>query len=158
MGQDRRRAALAEREDIERRMADIERRLHDRESEAAGELADVDQHPADTGTETYDRERDLQRVETLREELRALDDAIENPYDAPVPASERLAIDPGDDRTPMDEVQPDPVDLAAIPMGREETIDMDPQDLDAPGMLYREGVGDPDDTELDVDRRYRPER
>lgn len=162
MADERRAAARAERAELEARIAQIERRLGQRESEAAGELADVDQHPADLGTETYDRERDLQRLEEFREELRALDDAIENPHDVPVPAGERLAVDPDDDRTPLDAVEPDPVDLAAIPMGRDETIDKDPQDLDSPGMVYWEGsgeadVGDRDDVELDGERFYRPE-
>ena len=155
-------AANAARADVERRIAELEERLHRRESEQAGELTDVDQHAGDLGTELYDREQDEQRLETLREQLRALDDAVARPDAPPVPAGERLAPDPDDDATPLDEVEPDPVDLGSIPMGREGPVDTDPQDLDAPGSVYQEGdtepdVGEPDGVDLDVDRRYRPD-
>lgn len=155
-------AARAARDDVERRIAQVEGRLHQREREDAGELTDVDQHAADLGSEVYDREQDVQRLEALRDQLRTLDDAVARPDAVPVPAGERLAPDPDDDTTPLDAVEEDPVDLGAIPMDQEDTIDKDPQDLDAPGSVYQDGdtepdVGDPDDVDLDVDRRYRPE-
>lgn len=166
-GYDRLHAALDAREGIEAEIARIEARLGRRESEAAGELPDADQHPAELGSETYDRERDEQRLEELRERVRQLDDAIEHPGATPPPAGERLTAEvdeeEDDDSTPLDAVEPDPEDLGAIPMGSEEALDKDAQDLDAPGAVYREGagapeVGDPDDIELEAERRYRPQR
>jgi hypothetical protein len=164
MADSRQAARLEMRQDIEARIAQIEERLGQRESESAGEFPDVDQHPGELGSELYDRQQDIQRLETLREQLRALDDAAARPGASPVPPGERLPRRPdADDATPLDEPAPPPPDLAAIPMGRDETLDKDPQDLDAPGMLYREGadapeVGDPDPDAAPDERRYRPRR
>ena len=49
------------------------------ESESASleELSDVDQHPADTGTETFNRERDLGIAESLDGELAEVEAALE---------------------------------------------------------------------------------
>jgi RNA polymerase-binding transcription factor DksA len=40
------------------------------------ELADYDQHPADTGTETFEREKDLSILESLEHELAELEAAL----------------------------------------------------------------------------------
>jgi DnaK suppressor protein len=54
-----------ERERIERELADL--------SPAAGdELSNLDQHPADEGTETFEEERDAGLAESLRRELDAI--------------------------------------------------------------------------------------
>ena len=46
------------------------------ESESFGELSHVDQHPADTGTETFEREKDLSILESLEYELAQLEAAL----------------------------------------------------------------------------------
>lgn len=47
------------------------------ENESIGELSDNDQHPADTGTETFEREKDLSILESLERELRDLESALQ---------------------------------------------------------------------------------
>jgi len=47
------------------------------ESDDISELADYDQHPADTGTETFEREKDLSILEQLENELAELQSALE---------------------------------------------------------------------------------
>jgi RNA polymerase-binding transcription factor DksA len=70
MTEERARELLArERERIERLLASLERR------EDTGELADYDQHPADTGTETFEAELDEGLAEDLRGRLAAIERA-----------------------------------------------------------------------------------
>ena len=47
------------------------------ESEDVSELTDYDQHPADMGTETFEREKDLSILEQLEAELSELQAALE---------------------------------------------------------------------------------
>jgi DnaK suppressor protein len=47
------------------------------ESDQLSELADYDQHPADMGSETFEREKDLSILEQLEEELAELQAALE---------------------------------------------------------------------------------
>ena len=47
------------------------------ESGSLEELSDVDQHPADTGTETFNRERDLGIAESLDAELAEVEAALQ---------------------------------------------------------------------------------
>jgi RNA polymerase-binding transcription factor DksA len=47
------------------------------ENDDISELADYDQHPADTGTETFEREKDLSILEQLENELAELQAALE---------------------------------------------------------------------------------
>jgi RNA polymerase-binding transcription factor DksA len=47
------------------------------EPEAGSELADYDQHPADTGSQTFEREKDLSILEQLEQELAELEAALE---------------------------------------------------------------------------------
>jgi RNA polymerase-binding transcription factor DksA len=47
------------------------------ENEDISELADYDQHPADTATETFEREKDLSILEQLENELAELQAALE---------------------------------------------------------------------------------
>jgi RNA polymerase-binding transcription factor DksA len=47
------------------------------ESDDTSELADYDQHPADTGSETFEREKDLSILEQLENELAELQAALE---------------------------------------------------------------------------------
>ena len=156
-------AAQGGREEIVARIEELEARMGDPEGEQAGELAGLDQHLGDRATELYDREQDIQRLETLREELRMLDDAAANPDAPPVPRGERLQPDPdGDDSTPLDRPEP-PEDLSAIPMGKQPRLDPEAPPIDAPGMVYTEGsdepaVGDPDPEQERIEGRYRPRR
>lgn len=46
------------------------------ETEAAGELSTLAQHPADLGTETFDRERDLSLLEQVVAELDDVEHAL----------------------------------------------------------------------------------
>lgn len=46
------------------------------ESESLSELSDADQHPADTGTETFERERDLGILDAVEGELDDVEHAL----------------------------------------------------------------------------------
>lgn len=78
------------------------------------------------------------------------------------------AADDDDVSTPFDVVEPDPIDLAAIPLSETHEPVYDPQEetdevvLDMPGEVYTgEGgaptVGDPDPDDTAVERNYRPD-
>lgn len=60
-----------ERQRIERSLADLQGREED------GELSHADQHPADSGSELFDTERDSGMEAQLREELGAIERAEE---------------------------------------------------------------------------------
>ena len=45
-------------------------------SEGGEELADYDQHPADTATDTFEREKDMSILEQLEEELAEVEAAL----------------------------------------------------------------------------------
>lgn len=73
-----------------------------------------------------------------------------------------------DDSTPLDVVEPDPVDLAAIPLSDAHDPVYDPQEdadevaLDMPGQVYdgdggAPSVGVPDPDDAAVERNYRPD-
>jgi RNA polymerase-binding transcription factor DksA len=47
------------------------------ENDGMSELADYDQHPADTATETFEREKDLSILEQLENDLAELQAALE---------------------------------------------------------------------------------
>lgn len=64
-----------ERAEIEETLGRLRADVGEREREAAGELADVDQHQADTGTETNDRAMALGRIEELEARLAAVERA-----------------------------------------------------------------------------------
>src|SRR5262249_35189203 len=76
------------------------------EADQSGELSHYDQHPADTASDTFEREKDLAILEGLEEELAEIEAALQ-----------RL-----DDGTyGIDEVTGDPIDparLDAIPTAR----------------------------------------
>jgi RNA polymerase-binding transcription factor DksA len=46
------------------------------ENEQVSELADYDQHPADTGSETFEREKDLSILEQLESDLAEIQAAL----------------------------------------------------------------------------------
>jgi RNA polymerase-binding transcription factor DksA len=76
------------------------------ENDDISELADYDQHPADTATETFEREKDLSILEQLENELAEL----------------QAALSRVDDGTyGIDEVTGEPIDparLEALPTAR----------------------------------------
>ena len=47
------------------------------ESDELSELSDYDQHPADTGSETFEREKDLSILDSLESELSELEAALQ---------------------------------------------------------------------------------
>jgi RNA polymerase-binding transcription factor DksA len=63
------------------RLADVKESVGDLGSETEGEsiseLSDVDQHQADTGTETFDRERDFSILEQVEAELADVERALQ---------------------------------------------------------------------------------
>jgi RNA polymerase-binding transcription factor DksA len=51
--------------------------LGESESDQSGELADYDQHPADTASDTFEREKDLAILEQLEGELAEIEAALQ---------------------------------------------------------------------------------
>jgi RNA polymerase-binding transcription factor DksA len=91
---------------VEGLIAGLREELGTSESEDVGELSDYDQHPADMGTETFEREKDLSILEQLEAELSELQAALER-------------IDNG--TYGVDEVTGEPIDparLEALPAAR----------------------------------------
>ncbi len=73
-----RRRLQAERDRLTSLRDGLRRGLTDEaESASLEELSDADQHPADTATETFNRERDLSTMESVEAELDDLDRALE---------------------------------------------------------------------------------
>jgi len=82
------------------------------ETEQTGELASYDQHPADQGSETFEREKDLSILEGLEEELAEIEAALQRVDDGTYGIDENTGepIDPARlDAYPMarTNVQPD---------------------------------------------------
>ena len=80
--------------------------LDQTEAEQAGELAHYDQHPADTASDTFEREKDLSILEGLESELVEIEAALRR-------------LDDGS--YGIDEVTGDPIDparLEALPTAR----------------------------------------
>jgi len=71
--------------------------LDDAPQDAAGDLSKMPFHPADEGTDTFDRELDAQEASRLTGELHAIDDALERLYHAP----ERFGRDETGDEIPF---------------------------------------------------------
>ncbi|MEP7382022.1 MAG: hypothetical protein ABI910_10070 [Gemmatimonadota bacterium] len=57
--------------------------LDETQQEAAGDLSTMSYHPADEGTDTFDREFDAQELRRVSGELRDIDDALERLYHTP---------------------------------------------------------------------------
>jgi RNA polymerase-binding transcription factor DksA len=62
---------------VEELIEGLKTELGTSENEDISELADYDQHPADTATETFEREKDLSILEQLENELAELQAALE---------------------------------------------------------------------------------
>ena len=61
-------------EDVRSEFADLH---NETEQQSLGELSNNDQHQADIGTETFDRERDFSLLEQVEAELADIDHALE---------------------------------------------------------------------------------
>ena len=67
---------VAEQQRVEALASDLRSGLGGSESDDVSELADYDQHPADLGTETFEREKDLSILGQLEAELAELQAAL----------------------------------------------------------------------------------
>jgi RNA polymerase-binding transcription factor DksA len=67
----------AEQSRVEGLIEGLKEELGTSENEDISELSDYDQHPADTATETFEREKDLSILEQLENELAELQAALE---------------------------------------------------------------------------------
>ena len=72
-----------ERTRVLRALGQYEEELATTEQEAAGDLTKYPLHPADGGTEMFDRELDAQESSRLTSELEDIDDAMERLYHTP---------------------------------------------------------------------------
>ena len=69
---------VAEKSRVEGLIAEVHEELGTgSEGEELSELSDYDQHPADTGTETFEREKDLSILDSLESELAELEAALQ---------------------------------------------------------------------------------
>lgn len=73
--------------------------LDESEADQAGELTHYDQHPADTASETFEREKDLSILESLESDLAEIEAALQR-------------LDEG--TYGVDEVTGDPIDPARL--------------------------------------------
>lgn len=68
----------AERQRVEGLIAGVRNEgIGESEGEQSGELADYDQHPADTASDTFEREKDLAILEQLEGELAEIEAALQ---------------------------------------------------------------------------------
>jgi RNA polymerase-binding transcription factor DksA len=101
------------------------------ENDELSELSDYDQHPADTASETFEREKDVSILEQLEDELAELQAALER-------------IDAGTygvDETTGEPIAPER--LAAFPTARTNVDTQPPRDAD--GRLRPTRAGDPEE-------------
>lgn len=67
----------AERDRLNDVKASLDGVSEESENESISELSDLDQHPADVGTETFDRERDLSILDQVEGELADVERALQ---------------------------------------------------------------------------------
>jgi RNA polymerase-binding transcription factor DksA len=72
-----------ERERVRRALSSYDEELAATEQDATGELSKYPLHPADEGTEMFDRELDAQEASRLSRELEEIDAALERLYQTP---------------------------------------------------------------------------
>jgi DnaK suppressor protein len=72
-----------ERDRVLRALRRYDERLTATEQDAAGELSKVPFHPADQGTDTFEREFDAQQASRLSRELMDIDEALKRLYREP---------------------------------------------------------------------------
>jgi RNA polymerase-binding transcription factor DksA len=96
----------AEQQRVQGLIENLKSELGTSENDDISELADYDQHPADTASETFEREKDLSILEQLENELAELQAALER-------------VDAGTYGIDEETGEPiDPARLAAIPTAR----------------------------------------
>lgn len=71
-----RKMLLQERERLHKEIEFIEQDISYADAGGNSELSDYDQHPADTGSETYEKEKDLSIRDSWREVIGRIDEAI----------------------------------------------------------------------------------
>jgi RNA polymerase-binding transcription factor DksA len=101
------------------------------ESGQLSELADYDQHPADTASETFEREKDVSILEQLEQDLEELQAALER-IDAGTYGIDEVTGKP---------IAPDRLD--AVPTAR-TNVDTEPR-REPDSRLQRGGAGDPEE-------------
>jgi DnaK suppressor protein len=105
--------------------------LEDEGESGQSELADYDQHPADTASETFEREKDVSILEQLEQELEELQAALER-------------IDNGTYGIDEETGKPiAPERLEAVPTAR-TNVDTEPR-REPDSRLQRGGAGDPEE-------------
>jgi RNA polymerase-binding transcription factor DksA len=98
---------------VEELISELRNELGTSETHGMSELADYDQHPADTASETFEREKDLSILEQLEAELAELQAALER-------------VDAGTYGTDEETGEPiDPARLDALPTARTNIGDPD---------------------------------
>jgi RNA polymerase-binding transcription factor DksA len=111
---DARQRLESERERVTGLISSLRDEIGTSENDQTGELASYDQHPADQGSETFEREKDLSILEGLEEELAEIEAALQR-------------VDDG--TYGIDEVTGKPIDparLDAIPTAR-TNVPTDPE-------------------------------
>lgn len=98
------------------------------EQDSTAELSTIDQHPADIGTELFDRERDMSIVETVEVELDDVEHALRRLDDGTYGTCEACGKPIGEER------------LAAVPAARFCVQDQAMADRES-----RVPAGDPDE-------------
>ena len=72
-----RKKLMEERERLHREMGIIEQEMsYDDAGAGRSELSNYDQHPADAGTETFEKERDLSLHDSFRDTIGRIDEAL----------------------------------------------------------------------------------
>jgi len=100
----------AEKERVEGLIHSLRVELGAENESGEAELSDYDQHPADTATDTFERERDLGLLDDLEAEFRELEDAL-------------ARIDAGTYGIDEDTGEPiDPDRLEAVPAARTNVV------------------------------------
>jgi RNA polymerase-binding protein DksA len=101
------------------------------EMQDRGELSGYDQHPADTGSETFEREHELSIVESVERELILVDEALDRLERGEYGRCQICGRPIGDER------------LAARPMARYCIEHQQQAESDARATGGREGAGSP---------------
>jgi DnaK suppressor protein len=95
---DARRRLDEERERLEGMRSEFESLHNESEDESLSELSSMDQHQADVGTETFNRERDLSILENVEAELADIEHAMRRIDDGTYGTCEACGKPIGDER------------------------------------------------------------
>jgi len=108
----------AEKERVEKLIHEVRAEVGtESEGEELSELSDYAQHPADTGTETFEREKDFSILESLESELAEIEAALER-------------IDNG--TYGIDEVTGEPIDPARLEVAPAARTNVDSEPAQRP--------------------------